>query len=295
MLSRKTCESLHSATFSRELVSGATRFDALGGQTILQFGQVLALANLSARRAKAMGLLMSGICGPHGTTSSTRADRKPCWVSRLRARTDLLGSTLYKLTWRDRVTPAGRSIYALRASVLRTSANDFGSWPTPTTRDHKGKSGAGRQERKGHPPGHAAERGSANYVADTPSERGSRRAADPGGQTGRDGPKIGGTARRVAHPDRTGLEQGSEAPTTAGHGRATGATGGNAGTHGPGPTNGHWREADWLGCRDNKWRAVEPGTCPLVDGAPARVGRLRGYGNAINAEAATEFIRSLIS
>lgn len=72
--------------------------------------------------------------------------------------------------------------------------------------------------------------------------------------------------------------------------------------------NGFWRDADWLFCRDGKWRPVEPGTFPLVDGTAARlgrvesgvarvassnrVGRLKGYGNAINAQAATEFIRA---
>ena len=59
-----------------------------------------------------------------------------------------------------------------------------------------------------------------------------------------------------------------------------------------GPTNGHWRDADWLLCRDGKWRPVEPGTFPLAHGAPSRVGRLRAYGNAINAEAAEAVIRA---
>jgi DNA (cytosine-5)-methyltransferase 1 len=59
-----------------------------------------------------------------------------------------------------------------------------------------------------------------------------------------------------------------------------------------GAVNGFWRNADWLGCRDGKFRPVEPGTQPLADGAPARVGRLRAYGNAINAEAAIAFINS---
>ncbi|WP_246184484.1 hypothetical protein [Pandoraea commovens] len=59
----------------------------------------------------------------------------------------------------------------------------------------------------------------------------------------------------------------------------------------PSPTNGFWRDADWLFCRDGKWRPVEPGTFPLAHGAAARVGRLRAYGNAINAEQAAEFIR----
>ncbi|HFP9201860.1 TPA: DNA cytosine methyltransferase [Raoultella ornithinolytica] len=74
--------------------------------------------------------------------------------------------------------------------------------------------------------------------------------------------------------------------------------------------NGFWRDADWLLCRDGKWRPVEPGTFPLVDGAAARmgrvepgvarvassnrVGRLKGYGNAINAQAAAAFIRAYV-
>lgn len=81
-----------------------------------------------------------------------------------------------------------------------------------------------------------------------------------------------------------------------------------AGINEPIEVNGFWRDADWLFCRDGKWRPVEPGTFPLVDGAAARlgrvesgvarvassnrVGRLKGYGNAINAQAAAEFIRA---
>lgn len=51
----------------------------------------------------------------------------------------------------------------------------------------------------------------------------------------------------------------------------------------PGPVNGFWGAADWLRCRDEKWRAVEPETFPLADvGAfRNRVGLLRGAGNAI--------------
>lgn len=70
--------------------------------------------------------------------------------------------------------------------------------------------------------------------------------------------------------------------------------GGDGEECGPGPTNGHWQAADWLGCRDGKWRPVEPGTFPLAHGSPARVGRLRGYGNAINAEAATAWVEAVM-
>ncbi|QKL02934.1 DNA cytosine methyltransferase [Pseudomonas sp. NY5710] len=61
-----------------------------------------------------------------------------------------------------------------------------------------------------------------------------------------------------------------------------------------GPVNGLWADADWLFCRDGKWRPVEPGTFPLAHGATSRVGRLRAYGNAINAEAATHFIAAYL-
>ena len=63
----------------------------------------------------------------------------------------------------------------------------------------------------------------------------------------------------------------------------------------PSPTNGHWRDADWLFCRDGKWRPVEPGTFPLAHGAAARVGRLRAYGNAIVPQAAAEVIGAYLA
>lgn len=62
--------------------------------------------------------------------------------------------------------------------------------------------------------------------------------------------------------------------------------------HGTGPTDGRWRLADWLLCRDGKWRPVEPGTFPLAHGIANRVGRLCGYGNAIVAPQAEAFIRA---
>lgn len=72
--------------------------------------------------------------------------------------------------------------------------------------------------------------------------------------------------------------------------------------------NGFWRDADWLLCRDGSWRPVESGTFPLVArfakslghgksslralAGRNRTGRLKGYGNAINSEAAMHFIKA---
>jgi DNA (cytosine-5)-methyltransferase 1 len=62
----------------------------------------------------------------------------------------------------------------------------------------------------------------------------------------------------------------------------------------PSTLDSQWRDADWLFCRDGKWRPVEPGTFPLAHGLSARVGRLRGYGNAIVPQAAQTIIESVM-
>ena len=78
-----------------------------------------------------------------------------------------------------------------------------------------------------------------------------------------------------------------------GEGRATQQSGGSPATWAD-ATAGHWRDPDWLYCRDGRWRPVESGSFPLAHGAPARVGRLRGYGDAINAEAARALIETVM-
>lgn len=129
------------ATSLPELACGPSRYDQQVGRTLDQCGQGLVRASLSARQVKAMASLMSGICGPPGTTSSQSAALKLSLASRLQARTASGGSTLYKLTWKERITPSGQPICALRASVRRTSAKGSGSglngWVTPPSRDWK--------------------------------------------------------------------------------------------------------------------------------------------------------------
>ena len=70
--------------------------------------------------------------------------------------------------------------------------------------------------------------------------------------------------------------------------------GGRHGLVAPDQAATFWSACDWLPCRDGKSRPVESGTFPLAHGVPARVGRLRGYGNAIVPQVAEAFIRAYL-
>lgn len=99
-------------------------------------------------------------------------------------------------------------------------------------------------------------------------------------------PASGGRREECADPGRCSIGDNAEGRTARSeHGSSDLSAG---------PVNGFWRGADWIGCRDDRFRPVEPGAFPLANGATSRVGRLRAYGNAINAEAAQEFIGSYL-
>lgn len=91
----------------------------------------------------------------------------------------------------------------------------------------------------------------------------------------------------MGNADGAGLALGSVTETDSRPVRNQGDSASTAG-----PVNGFWRNAQWVCCEDGRWRPTEPGAFPLVTGAAARVVRLRGYGDAINAQAAAEFIRA---
>lgn len=139
---------LLNATSSLESEDGASHSDKQDGPTIGQRGRVPAHASLSARQAKEMGLMTSGTYGQPSSGLFGSVSPARSLVNRLRVKTDLLGSTLFGLTWKVRVTPLGRQIFALRASVRRTSGNGFGSVPTPMagTPAQNGNSAAGNND-----------------------------------------------------------------------------------------------------------------------------------------------------
>lgn len=123
-------------------------------------------------------------------------------------------------------------------------------------------------------------------AAGKPAERAGRSAGQQRLRVdaGAGGAVVGGMA------DTDGGHASPEREQRGGEQRQQPEDGGSVQGERPGPVNGFWRAADWLLCRDGKWRPVEPGTFPLAHGAAARVGRLRAYGNAINAQQAQIFI-----
>lgn len=112
-----------------------------------------------------------------------------------------------------------------------------------------------------------------------------------------------GESGRMGDDDGAGSQSGWEAAEATGYGRTAVADGG-AGR--PGPTNGYWRDADWLFCRDGKWRPVESGTFPLAHGTAFRLdsgsafegksrqGLLKGFGNGIVPQVAAQIIEAFM-
>ncbi|HCM3124988.1 TPA: DNA cytosine methyltransferase [Klebsiella aerogenes] len=175
---------------------------------------------------------------------------------------------------------------------------------------------SGRYDRRTEAAGQEARTGTGIAIGDGIGGLGNSNVTRLEGYGGNDGAAgREGTAGPAAAPgvyDGMANAKGKGFP----HGRTGEAqpiiaeTDGEAFSTKPLEVNGFWRDADWLLCRDGKWRPVEPGTFPLVDGTAARlgrvepgvakvassnrVGRLKGYGNAINAQAAAEFIRAYV-
>lgn len=136
-------------------------------------------------------------------------------------------------------------------------------------------------------------------LADTATggRREQRSALEPGGFRHADGSSHAPCG--LGDAKRAGLALGVGIAGT--DGRESGAVSGQAvvrtdldAAPWAGATHGFWGNPDWLFCRDGKWRPVESGTFPLADGVPARVGKLRAYGNAIVPQVAAAFVRGLV-
>ena len=138
MLAPVTLPDLFSAISSPDLAVGATPCALPDGPRTDLFGQAVAHASPSAPQAPKKAPLMIDTSGRSGSISSASAALESSLVSKLKQRLTTDGSILFNLTWREKVTPAGRLVYRLAASGRRISDKDSGSWPTPIVGDTTG-------------------------------------------------------------------------------------------------------------------------------------------------------------
>jgi hypothetical protein len=119
--------------------------------TNLKHGPQARLASLSARKARELGLLTSGTYGRPTSISSASAALQGSGESRLKRLLPTNGSTLFALTWKEKVSPSGLKVSLLRASAPRTTDRvSSGRLPTPSgTSNHGANHVAGRLDEWG--------------------------------------------------------------------------------------------------------------------------------------------------
>jgi len=133
--SQQTSPATASVISSVVLVSGHEPCATQDFQTTPMCGPGRARVSRSRRRASAAASPTIVTSGRSGSGSSDSVDLLSSFPSKLRAKTDVLGSTLYSMTWKEQVTPAKRTISQLAASGRRTDDNVSTSWPTPVKED----------------------------------------------------------------------------------------------------------------------------------------------------------------
>lgn len=158
--------------------------------------------------------------------------------------------------------------------------------------------GESNQTQGGRTPAELTGRGYSGGVADADNTRPQGRERMPK-RTDKQSAGAAGVAGWMAQSNCEQQRQGCRARkrtnyVSEGWKQDTTASAGFCSDNATNPHHGFWSDADWLGCRDGKFRPVEPGTFPLANGVPARVGRLRGYGNAIVPQVAAEFIKAFM-
>ena len=122
------CISLQASLF------GTTPSPLPDGPPTAPSGPAPALADPSPAPAKEPRKTIQGIFGQTSFASSKHEDLSASLASRYRRLTASAGSTLYEITWTQRITPSGFSIPAQRAQGRPTSARgSIGAlgWPTP--------------------------------------------------------------------------------------------------------------------------------------------------------------------
>ncbi len=150
-----TLKTTPSATSSPASGSGLMPSDLQAGPTTGLCGPEAAPASHSAQPETSKEPQTTGTSGPSGQNLSASENLRLCLVNRLKQRSATAGSTLFKLTWKESVTPSQRPVSLLRASVRRTSDSDCGSWLSPTSCSPNSLRGQGQDPELRKAQGHA--------------------------------------------------------------------------------------------------------------------------------------------
>ena len=124
MYSQKTLKDSPSATSSRESEDGQQQLDLLAGMMSDPCGQEAHPASHSVQPGTEKDKTMSDTCGLSSSISSASARLQSSLESRLRQPLERAGSTIYKMTWKQKATPAQWPYCQLAASVPRTKGID---------------------------------------------------------------------------------------------------------------------------------------------------------------------------
>lgn len=135
MSDQATFAATPSAISSPASAAGPTLSGRPAGMTPAPSGPGPAPASPSPSPESRRASTTSDTSGRSGESSSASARLQSSLESRLRAR--LIGSDLCEVTWKRWDAPWGQCLSKPRARVRTIFGTDTGSWPTPTTRDHK--------------------------------------------------------------------------------------------------------------------------------------------------------------
>lgn len=138
-LPQQTSLDLFNVTFSAALPAGRAPYNSQDGQPIDRSGQDPLPANPSVAPEKDLDSRMSVTSGQTSCVSLRSAALNELLASKLKARLDTVGLMEYRQTWKQKVTPLGRSYWAHTASARPISDKDCSGWRTP---DHNERGGA---------------------------------------------------------------------------------------------------------------------------------------------------------